>query len=819
MEKKTFLLSTLIIGILIGLVIGVFFRPYVSLEVISADKVYIEELTGAGFGSDGELKNAYWVVTLTVDVKQSHFFILDKDFTYVKSINDTFEGKTVRPYSVINITFIPEEPYYAVLLDKIEPYTIVPKEYDVINGHTNTSYEHPALTSDGIYVLPDNPSWDLYTPFWVIIEKNGKEISRQEIVAIGNVQKQWYLVGDESSSDKARIDVIGKLTTGYDKPNPEKFALFSTVDKTLKYVVECKDGVLRTIATMTQFKSKTISTTWFPNVEVPDYDNMPADYSYFRYWVGGDASATSGVVDSAYMKYHWFKDGGYVGGLDAGNPAIGHNRPPLGFYSDYNKYFVDYGFCNKYPAWTAIDKYVDWLGREYWENAVYNVPSLTVDNPGTTPTVGKSVYSWLIDSGATYIDVKGKHGTHLSWEPNELKVYYPTGSAYDIVTLRISTELADTYAYGEYMAQFDILENESGWKSNGSLSGVSLIQKIPEDLIIKVKNVGNVSANAQLRIKPISPTNFFQIVSVTATSITSNNPIEPNNVYNFTISFENTGATVTFDFEIEISVWCEANQQDLVHATGNVLESSCTLTIYTVGDNYKAKIYINGVETSRNKGTYYQAVVPKGIYKIEFENLEGLNIPIIIVDNVQVGQGWTVVSLNPGDNKKVVATYISTQTDLLTGFVSWSDKGIFGFSPSYNPVATTRPIIPEWHVVKLIVNVTAVGTVEGNLTITIFADEEVPVYYTSKSYSLTLGSGATKLLDLDFMLGNSKGYYYQVSFNNAVIYADPSSDTRPEVFITPWYIAYGLYISLGVIGIIALAAVFYYIKWKATVRY
>jgi hypothetical protein len=273
---------------------------------------------------------------------------------------------------------------------------------------------------------------------------------------------------------------------------------------------------------------------------------------------------------------------------------------------------------------------------------------------------------------------------------------------------------------------------------------------------------------------------------------------------------------------LEISVWCEAYQRDTAYVIGRVLEASCTLRIYTVGDSAKAKIWLNDNVITRNKGTYYEAVLPKGTYTIKFEQLEGFNTPYITVDNVFAGYTSVQVTLESGKVKNVVAYYVSSEAKLMVGFVSWSDKGIFGWSPTYNSLSTSRPTVPEWHVVRLTINATALGAIEGDLKIIILADvEEGPSYYAEKTYHITLGSGASQKYSIDFMLGGAKGYHYMVQLGNSVVYVDYNSDTRPEVFVIPWYIAYGLYIGIGIASIIAIGLALYYLKWKALtgVRY
>jgi archaellum component FlaG (FlaF/FlaG flagellin family) len=813
--KKKIMAIMIITALLLGFLVGFFLRPYKPQALLSASSVYIEQLTGAGFGSDGELKKCYWEVTFTVDVFQSQFFILDKDFTYVgtNNITDVFQGKKVRPQSVINISFIPLEPYI-VIKDPDTPadtILIIPEIYNVKPPGPLPREKFDAFIAT-VYPFIQPYYHEIHTPFKVEVRKNNNLISNKIIDAIG-AEKEFFLVGDETKEENARIDVAGKLGSGINTAWGD-FVWFGP-DKVLR--LQTNQG--KDVREHLRYKSTTYSYLYYGQprtVEIPDYQAMSnAGGTFFQYWICG---ATTNDEDVFY-KYHWHDNifqPGSVNIFDTGNlSAIGKNRPPICIQQlpgGSSFLYVDAYYCDKYPGWTQIDS-VDMLITKYYFGAVYNYPSLTEDNPGTNP-VGLSVYNWLIQQKGAYMsDLKGPYVTRTELKDDSVYVYYQPGTlGWDIVSLRISTELADTYVYGEYTTNFDI--TKAYWQRTEA-DYIELSGGVPEYLVVDVKNTGNVSANAQLKVKAVYPSNFLDIVSM-PTNVISNTTIAPGNVYTFKLQAVNRGTPSSFDFKLEISVWCEAYQRDTAYVIGRVLEASCTLRIYTVGDSAKAKIWLNDELIPRNKGTYYEGTLPKGTYTIKFEELEGFNTPYITVDSNFAGYTSVQVTLESGKAKSVTAYYVSSEVKLMAGFISWSDKGIFGWSPAYNPLGTSRPTVPEWHIVRLTINATALGVVEGDLKIIILADvEEAPSYYAEKTYHITLGSGASQMYSIDFMLGGTKGYYYMVQLGDTVIYVDYNADTRPEVFVTPWYVAYGLYIGIGIITIIAIVLVLYYLKWRA----
>jgi hypothetical protein len=66
MSKKQVVALALVVGILMGLIVGIFFRPYRPAGIVSIDQVnwYPSNVDNP---STPEIEGAYWVITLTVD--------------------------------------------------------------------------------------------------------------------------------------------------------------------------------------------------------------------------------------------------------------------------------------------------------------------------------------------------------------------------------------------------------------------------------------------------------------------------------------------------------------------------------------------------------------------------------------------------------------------------------------------------------------------------------------------------------------------------------------------------------------------------------
>jgi len=815
MKKRALLLIMLIVGMSIGVIIGLFFRAERAFGIapLSADKVYIEKLEGAGFSEDGELRKCYWVVTFTVDVRQSHFFILDPDFSYIGEVINEVDGKKVIPTSTINITFVPLTPYYSIHCEMI-PVRVMPEVYDYIQGQPSNYTHDPYIVY--VYEVKEPYTLYLHTPFKIIIEKNGRRIYEDRIDAVGLFEQQ-YEINDNiplaNTSEGIVLATIGKLTSGITQPFGE-FIYFGKlgridsryINKPLALKRKTLDG--KYIIDLFQYKDKVVDNKDFPGgVRIPDIEAM-GELHYFRYWTG--------CTGDVYTLYHF-------GGPDNGgrvnydDPALGHIKPrtyqvDVSGFPTYSCVNID--FCHQYPAWTEADCYEVELWPKKWtecRSAYFNYPDLIMDNPGTTP-VGKSIYSWLVQDARAeeYNFSKLVYVKDVQLVGDELRVYCHQGSVgWDVVQLRIPTELADTYVYGQYMTKFEIDKESSYWERTGTLTDIELIHGVSETLKITIRNTGQVSAFAHLICTPIKPKNLFSSIEL-PTNILSDKAIEPGTTYTFELPVILKGTLETFEFSFEVSVWCEAEMQDKVTVSGKAMMSAAKLIVYTIGDGYEAKIWLNDMALLRNKGTYFEGMFPPGKYTIRFEVLENFTAPQIYVDNVHVGYEQAEITLREGMTTVVKAIYASSTEQLIVEFVSWDDKGLFGLSPTFNPLPDKRPHVGQYHVVRLKINVISkFGTTQGNLRIVILTDNDKT--YTASEFTVALGSGASRIYDCEFMLGDARSYHFRVEFQDTVIYYDSNPDTRPEIFVIPWYLSELMYylIGGGIIVIVAIAVIAY----------
>jgi len=184
MNKKHLLVVALVVGMLLGFVVGVFFRFVYPLSLWGVSQLYLEK-TGSPIGE--EYKGAVWRVVS--DTLMTEFKPVTFNETLVKNVNLTALPSNVKINSEIQVNVWQSNeypPYWYVPWRKInsEPITVIPKTYgtlrywDVLNGIQFKQLRKPIYNEEisiepvqvDVYTL-DLDKAELHVPFLVRVTK------------------------------------------------------------------------------------------------------------------------------------------------------------------------------------------------------------------------------------------------------------------------------------------------------------------------------------------------------------------------------------------------------------------------------------------------------------------------------------------------------------------------------------------------------------------------------------------------------------------------------------------------------------------------
>lgn len=211
-----------------------------------------------------------------------------------------------------------------------------------------------------------------------------------------------------------------------------------------------------------------------------------------------------------------------------------------------------------YPYWDQLDNYPGWEWHQGYAQAI--TPSVYSDRP-TTPT-GKSVINYLKDRGFSTTDLDvWNQGVEIE-QGDHLKIMLPYSSVNSLITMTISTELADSFVYQPMVGEGKVQSVK--WAISGtSHSDINDL----DDVILTVKNVAPVKATLTILTDVSTP-------SASIVPITVAQNFEPNETKSFIFTVKNLGVTsdtpgiVTFIVKDSLG-----NIDDLTAVTFNLLPS------------------------------------------------------------------------------------------------------------------------------------------------------------------------------------------------------------------------------------------------------
>ena len=410
MKKKPWLL------IIIGAVALALILPnlqFPSLTVISISEVNIDPV-GWEDPATHEWKGSFWIIAMTTDVAEQvaglkltnptgepgNTYIELDDGTKIYADDTLSTGEHVIPQSTITVRIDPDQPYWERPLE-IQQVNLNPKTYGTWTNALGAWGQEGAEDSS----CPATPagyssfgtgSWTQHTPFKVTVKKDGVTLDEQTIDTVGGTQ--IYRL-PETGDEYVHITDLGKLQSGFGEPDFGDVLYFSD------YEIFQADTYSRSIVEFDGTGSL-IDTGW-------DGLKEQTGESYSTYWFGN---------------YRW-KEGGYPAALaDQGGAA---------------------------PSLVGDNEFGGWERRDDWSRNAVAPPVFVGDKPDGKENF-KCLIEYLLDRGVSRTTLPSwlvKYEADLN---NWLKLYMPYGAASSLVTIKISTELADTIVWQPLVGKFDI---------------------------------------------------------------------------------------------------------------------------------------------------------------------------------------------------------------------------------------------------------------------------------------------------------------------------------------------------------------------------
>ena len=396
------------------------FYPLSLLSVFSVSQITLQQ-QGYEDSATHEWQNSYWVVALVTDTLE-HYEGISYSFSDEEAQGaNTIGEKTLVVNSEIKVTIIPEKPYYERSMQYVT-YTVYPKTYGAYMNKVSTSLigklgEETAIPELKATVLQfTTESWKLYTPFRIQLYKNGVLKDEKSVNTLGGTET---IILTADPGETLRVQNLGKLGTGLGEPRFGDVIKFDDA-----HIFKIQGNILAEI----QY----------------DVDT----YSYSRYWFGGGPY---------YYAVSTYGSGPVIRWPD-GTPAN------YWLWSGINQPMDNYMFPGVYRADAAFD---------YWMRpvAAHVFNDKEKDNPVAGSPFGYSLVNYLTNlRGHTLYTLSDfdEYNQGIEVKDNKMRIYLPLSSVNNVVTVWISTELADAIVYQPVSAKGTITAVD--WLGSGEIS-------------------------------------------------------------------------------------------------------------------------------------------------------------------------------------------------------------------------------------------------------------------------------------------------------------------------------------------------------------
>jgi hypothetical protein len=422
------------------ILIALYIISKVPLRLLSVFSVSQITLQAQGYEdpSTHEWKGSYWVIGLVTDTLEHYEGITYTfDDEEAKSLDaNTIGEKTLIVNSEIKITIIPMKPYYERSM-QYATYTVYPKTYGTWMNKVLRSLgklgEDTAIPELKATVMQfTDESWKLYTPFKVQLYKNGVLKDEKVINTLGGTET--IILTEDSPEETVKVQNLGKLGTGLGEPAFGNIIMFDPA-----HIFKVEGNIINEIK----------------------YDMD--DYSYSNYWFGGGDHYTAKHdpdTGSYYPNANW-----KVLRWADGSPA---------------HYFIDEMdllpvIQTAFPVWGTefrgvyrADTLSDYQMLPVKADIFQDKPK---DNPVSGSPYGYSLVNYLVNVRGHRLytlDDFDEYNQGVEIVDNKMRIYLPLSSFNNMVTVWISTEVADAIVYQPVPAQGVVTSVE--WLAGGSIS-------------------------------------------------------------------------------------------------------------------------------------------------------------------------------------------------------------------------------------------------------------------------------------------------------------------------------------------------------------
>jgi len=477
---------------------------------------------------------------------------------------DKIGDKKLIPTATIEIKINPEQPYWERPLE-VHSYNVYPETSAFWSNWIGQwgkweEWQIPRLDVDVWQFGTDY--WTLHTPFKVAVYKNGELIGEtaEPIDTIGGVET---LRIPTSGEEYITIQNLGQIGWGYTEPT---FDILMFSEST---VFHCSDSLINRI----------------------NYDAV--DLSYSNYWFGG----------GQHYQMEWGSKMRVVQRFDDECTSPGHH-------------FLDPDLFGRVFHRPVTDESFPGNERDGQYNAKPISADIWNDQPYLNP-YGKSLVNYLKQYHDTVNLNVWKQGYRV--HDSKLKINLPFGSMSSLVTLKISTELADTIVWNPQVGNFKVTDFHE-------------IGDIPDRKFgyIKIKQLSDVDSSGSV-IFSVSPSNLPVDVNPptigTGTMTLGEEKILTFEMTNLGTETELTG---TLTATINNSIGSVTDQRSvgftlLVKGAGNTV-----LTVYTLDKNTRA--YVSGISLIVNwEGGSTTGITSEGSWTYDF----GAVHPLVTVTSAE----------------------------------------------------------------------------------------------------------------------------------------------------------------------------------------
>ena len=512
---------------LVFLIATLLLVTYGQSAPLSISNIYIEP-TGYEDPSTHEWKGSFWIVTAIADTKESFLFYKFNEAEVSSYGQNKVDNTTIIPTATIKITITPRKPYWERHLN-LKSYLVYPKTYGTYRNLMSKQVSKlldtyvPSFTVN-VLECDSSAVWTLHTPFDITVEKIGGNNSFTKTISVDTVggAEAVVVTNPFDSSEKLMIVDLGKIGTGYGQPPTSglliinKTVAFEKTDQLVKAIEYGRD-----LQTGRIIQNENFAFYWFGGGK-----------EYLAKGLTGDRTEEVQCWEDDKSPALWF----WRGVEPVAYHVLVSNDDFPGSYRQDGPNFWDERVI---PVQADLSDLIEYLNKTFPSN----IQNLDLWKEG-----------WTITSD------------------NRLRIYMPSGAASSLITIKISSELADSVVYQPVVANGKI--EQAFWNSTKTTKAIIRDKDI---VVLKVKQYA--AQSSKITVTPSIPAN----VPVSVLPQMDSAIVDPNAVHTFQFEIKNLGtqtnqtSTITFtitndagtvtdevtlDFDLIASENIQQNQQN-----------------------------------------------------------------------------------------------------------------------------------------------------------------------------------------------------------------------------------------------------------------